>query len=63
MDIRRSLFILSMTTSIILILHSIVFSAERSVIVGFHEKPGLYEKALIHGAKGVIKHTYRHICL
>jgi len=38
-----------------------VFSAEKSVIVGFHKKPGLAERALIHRAKGVVKHTYRHI--
>ena len=34
---------------------------EKSVIVGFHEKPGPSEKALIHGAKGIIKRTYRLI--
>jgi subtilisin len=34
---------------------------DKSVIVGFHEKPGHLEKALIHEARGIIKRTYRLI--
>jgi subtilisin len=34
---------------------------DTSVIVGFHEKPGHLEKALIHEARGIIKRTYRLI--
>ncbi|UCE72243.1 MAG: S8 family serine peptidase, partial [Nitrospiraceae bacterium] len=34
---------------------------DTSVIVGFHEKPGHLEKAMIHEARGIIKRTYRLI--
>jgi hypothetical protein len=61
MYMKRNVLILILTVSIFLILQGIVLSAERSVIVGFHQKPGPSEKALIHGANGIIKHTYRHI--
>jgi subtilisin len=36
-------------------------AAEKSVIVGFHQKPGPSEKALIHEARGIIKQSYRLI--
>jgi subtilisin len=39
----------------------LAFPAEKSVIVGFKQKPGLSEKALIHGAKGSIRRTYELI--
>jgi subtilisin len=48
-------------TFIYLLLPGVTFSAEKSVIIGFHEKPGSTEQALIHGAKGVIKRTFRLI--
>jgi subtilisin len=32
---------------------------ERSVIIKFHQRPGHSEEALIHGARGKIKRTYR----
>jgi subtilisin len=50
-----------LAVSISLILNSVALSAERSVIVGFHKKPGRSEMALIGGARGVIKRTFRHI--
>jgi subtilisin len=36
-------------------------SAEKSVIIGFKQRPGPSERALIHGARGVIKRTYELI--
>jgi len=36
-------------------------AAERSVIIGFKQKPGPSEQALIHGAKGVVKRSYELI--
>jgi subtilisin len=39
----------------------LAFSAEKSVIIGFKQKPGPSERALIHGAKGIIKRTYELI--
>jgi len=36
-------------------------SAEKSVIVGFHQKPGPSEKALIRGARGLTKRTFHLI--
>lgn len=38
-----------------------VAADDQSFIVGFHQKPGPSEVALIHGAKGVIKHNYQII--
>ncbi|MEN8262452.1 MAG: S8 family serine peptidase [Nitrospirota bacterium] len=60
MDLKRNLFII-LITNIFLILNGAALSAEKSVIVGFHQKPGPSEKALIHGAKGIIKRTYNLI--
>jgi subtilisin len=60
MNLKRILFII-LTISIFLVLHGPAISAEKAVIVGFHQKPGPSEKALIHGAKGIIKRTYRLI--
>lgn len=60
MDLKRNVFII-LTVSVILIIHGLALSAEKSVIVGFHQKPGPSEKALIHGAKGIIKRTYHLI--
>jgi len=49
--------------SIFLILPSVVLSAERSVIVGFHRKPELAEMAIMRGAtsSGGIKRTFHLI--
>ena len=53
--------LLVLTISSLFILPGLAFSAERSVIVGFKQKPGPSERALIHGARGVIKRTYELI--
>ncbi|MBW2543356.1 MAG: S8 family serine peptidase, partial [Deltaproteobacteria bacterium] len=37
------------------------FSADQSVIIGFKQKPGPSERALIHGARGIIKRNYELI--
>jgi subtilisin len=56
---KVKLFIL--TICMLLILPCLVLAKEKSYIVGFHQKPGKAEKALIHEAKGIIKKTYRLI--
>ena len=38
-----------------------VQAMERSVIIGFHNKPGPSEEALLHRHGGGIKHKFRHI--
>jgi subtilisin len=45
----------------IFILPELAHSAEKSVIIGFKQKPGPSEQALIHGARGIIKRTYELI--
>jgi subtilisin len=45
----------------VLIVTCPAFSGEKSVIVGFHQKPGPSEQALIHGAKGIIKRSFNLI--
>jgi len=47
--------------SISLITPGMVFSAEKSVIVGFHGKPGPSERALIRGNRGRTKRSFRLI--
>jgi subtilisin len=42
-------------------LPGLALSAEKSVIIGFKQKPGPSEQALIHGARGIIKRTYELI--
>lgn len=42
-------------------LSAAALATERSVIVGFHQKPGPSEEALVHGARGKIRHTYHVI--
>jgi subtilisin len=37
------------------------YAAKRSVIVGFHRTPGASEKALIRGAKGHIRRSFRRV--
>jgi subtilisin len=49
------------TVSLCFLVASLAFSADKSVIVGFHQKPGPSEKALIHGAKGLIKRSFNLI--
>ena len=44
--------------SIALSLSEMVISAEKTYIVGFHKRPGPSERALIHGARGLIKRSY-----
>ena len=56
---KQQLVILSL--NVFLILPTAAFSAEKSVIIGFKQKPGPSEKALVHGAKGKIKRTYKLI--
>ena len=59
MIIRHKLLIL--TVLIFLILSGLALSAERSVIVGFHQRPGLSERALIKNARGRVRRSYRLI--
>lgn len=58
---KHKLLSIAITVGILLFFPCRGFSKEKSVIVGFHKKPGLSEKALIHGARGVIKHAYHLI--
>jgi len=63
MELKRypAVLVISMIISMFLIVHGPAFSAERSVIIGFHQTPGPSEKALIHGARGIIKRAYKLI--
>jgi subtilisin len=57
----KTSFLIKMTTLIMglfLCLPLTAIAKDKSVIVGFYEKPGHLEKALIHEAKGIIKRTY-----
>ena len=47
--------------SILLIFPAFGFAAEKSYIVGFHEKPGKAENELIKNSKGRIKRSYNLI--
>jgi subtilisin family serine protease len=62
-NMKRKLYILHAILSAIIYfsLLSPVFGGEKSVIIGFHEKTGPSEQALIHDAKGIIKRTFRLI--
>jgi subtilisin len=59
MLMRRQFLILTLGSSFIL--PGFAVSAEKSVIIGFKQRPGPSERALIHGAKGTIKRTYELI--
>ena len=54
-------WLLYLTLGFWFILPGLAYSAEKSVIIGFKQKPGPSEQALIHGAKGIIKRTYELI--
>ena len=56
----KKLFLI-LTISSLFTLAGLALSAEKSVIIGFKQKPGPSEQALIHGAKGIIKRTYELI--
>jgi len=56
---KKRLLILMMVS--FFILPELAFSADKSVIIGFKQKPGPSEQALIHGARGIIKRTYELI--
>lgn len=56
---RRQFLILTLGS--LFILPGFAVSAEKSVIIGFKQRPGPSEQALIHGAKGIIKRTYELI--
>lgn len=61
---RLLLKLFSAFTFVIFFTSCFIFRAqarEHSVIVGFHNKPGPSEKALLHGHGGKIKHQFRHI--
>lgn len=58
---KHKLCMYMVTMCTMLILTGTAFSGEKAVIVGFHQKPGPSEKALIHGAKGIIKRTFHLI--
>lgn len=47
--------------SIAIIAPGMALSADKSVIVGFHQKPGPSERALIRGARGLSKRTFHLI--
>ncbi len=53
--------LLMLALPIFLILPNLALSAEKSVIVGFHQRPGTLGKTLIQKAKGKIKRSYRLI--
>jgi subtilisin len=60
----KTLFLTRMTLVIMGLMLCLPLTArakEKAVIVGFHERPGPSEKALIHEAKGIIKRSYRLI--
>ena len=54
-------YMMVLTAGILLCFTGPASSAEKSVILGFHQKPGPSEQALIHGAKGIIKKTFHLI--
>jgi hypothetical protein len=45
----------------LLMLPGLAFSAEKSVIIGFKQKPNSSGKAMIQGAKGKVRRTYQLI--
>jgi subtilisin len=49
------------TTLLLATLPGLALSAEKSVIIGFKQKPGLSDKALVEKARGKVKHTYQLI--
>jgi subtilisin len=61
LTMKRTAAVCLITVSLCFLVTGLVFSAEKSVIVGFHQKPGPSEKALIHGAKGLIKRSFNLI--
>jgi subtilisin len=52
---------LILTLSLLFLLPEAAFSAKKSVVIGFKQKPGPSEHALIHGARGIVKRTYELI--
>jgi subtilisin len=60
MNVRRKIVII-LSVSCLLLLPDLATSADKSVLVGFHQKPGPSEQAFIHGARGIIKRTFRLI--
>jgi subtilisin len=58
---KRIVQILVLTAGMFLCLTGLASSSEKSVIVGFHQKPGPSEEAFIHGAKGIIKRSFHLI--
>jgi subtilisin len=61
MGITKFLASILYIVSISLITPAMALSAEKSVIVGFHQKPGPSERALIRGNRGLTKRTFRLI--
>ena len=61
MCITKFLAAILYIVSILLIAPCMALSAEKSVIVGFHQKPGPSERALIRGARGLTKRTFHLI--
>lgn len=59
MNIIRTLLICLVGVLMILPLDS--YAATKKVIIGFHRTPELHEHNLVHGAKGRIRRTHRHI--
>ena len=60
MNVRRKM-VLILAVSTLLLLPDLARSADKSVLIGFHQKPGPSEQAFIHGARGIIKRTFRLI--
>ena len=58
---KRTIQIVMLTAVMFLGLAGPAASATRSVILGFHQKPGPAEQALVHGAKGIIKRSFELI--
>lgn len=60
MRVKSYLFIV-FSLAVLLIFCEAALAGEKSVIVGFHQKPGLSEKELIRGAGGRVKRMFKRI--
>ena len=63
--VKKLLFKVFSIVSFVLLLTSCfavqAYAKERSVIIGFHNKPGSSEESLVHNQRGKIKRKFRHI--
>jgi len=59
MNALRTLLVI--VTGALLLLPLNTFAATKKVIIGFHRAPSAHEENLVHGARGRIHRTHRHI--